>query len=287
MLREMKSPAPVAVITGASSGIGAATAARFAAGGYRLVLGARREELLASVAERIAARYSTLAIPVPGDVRDPAASRALVDAATQRFDRLDVLVCNAGFGYYGRVEDTTAEDFRDLLETNVLGVHHNLRAALPVMRTQGSGHIVIVGSVVGKQSWAYHGAYSATKAALGALTQALRAELVGSGVSATLVLPATTQSEFFTASKTARGWRPEPIGKYQPVEEVARAIFRSVRRRSPEVNTHPSFRLAATLGEAVPFLPDMARRWYYYRLKRKGEGDADAPPVVGPMWRRP
>ena len=181
--------APVVVITGASAGIGRATAVRFASEGAALVLAARSLERLQRLAERLEQRFAVETLVVPCDVRQREQVDALVEAAIARFGRIDVLVNNAGYGLYGRIEDTPEAAFRDVLETNVLGVHHAIRAVLPHMRRQGAGHIVNVGSVVGKRSWPYHGAYAASKFALTGLTQALRGELAGSGVSATLVLP--------------------------------------------------------------------------------------------------
>lgn len=268
----MSHEAPVAVITGASSGIGAAAALRFAAAGYRLVLGARREEQLANVAERARDRFHAEAVAVPCDVSVPADCRRLVETATERFGRLDVLVCNAGAGFYGRVEDTSVDNLRRLFETNVLGVQACLLAALPVLRRQDAGHVVVVGSVSGKQGWAYHGAYSATKFALTGLVQSLRSELAGSGITATLVLPSTTRTAFFDAASTAGGWKPTPLGRPHAADDVARAILRSVRRPSPEVNLRRSYRLFFALAEAVPLLPDYFRRRYYRRLQRAGGG---------------
>ena len=172
---------PVVVITGASAGIGRATAIRFAREGATIVLAARSRDRLQRLAQRLEERFGVETLAIACDVRDREQVAALVEAALAGFGRIDVLVNNAGYGLYGRIEDTPDEAFRDLLETNVLGVHHAVRAVLPHMRRRASGHIVNVGSVVGKRSWPYHGAYAASKFALTGLTQALRGELAGSG----------------------------------------------------------------------------------------------------------
>ena len=261
--------APVVVITGASAGIGRATAVRFASEGAALVLAARSQERLQRLAERLERRFAVETLAVPCDVRQREQVDALVEAAIARFGRIDVLVNNAGYGLYGRIEDTPEAAFRDVLETNVLGVHHAIRAVLPHMRRQGAGHIVNVGSVVGKRSWPYHGAYAASKFALTGLTQALRGELAGSGVSATLVLPASTDTEFFAnAPSYSSEYVPAPLGPVQTPGQVARAIVRSVRHPSPEVHMQPLMRIAHVLAEIFPALTAKASELHYRWLQR-------------------
>jgi NAD(P)-dependent dehydrogenase (short-subunit alcohol dehydrogenase family) len=259
----------IAVITGASSGIGAATAEAFAARGCRLVLGARRAGALDEVRERVMRRYGVEAVAMRCDVRDADDVCRLANAAVERFGGIDVFVNNAGVGFYGRVEDTAPDDFRDLIETNLLGVHHGVRAAVPVMRRQRRGHLVIVGSVVGKRGWAMHGAYAATKFALTGLAQTLRAELAGSGVTVSLILPGSTRTPFFDAARVVSpGYRPRPMGFVRSPEEVARRIVRSVDHPTPEVHTIPFIRPALVLAEAFPAIADIAAKWYYRSVMR-------------------
>jgi short-subunit dehydrogenase len=259
----------VVVITGASSGIGRTTAEVFAARGCRLVLSARREGLLKQVSDELNRRYGVEAVPVTCDVRHAVDVQRLIDTAVERFGRLDVLVANAGVALYARVEDTSEEDLRDLLETNVFGVHRCIRAAVPIMRRQRRGHIAVIGSVAGKQAWPFHGAYAASKFALTGLTQSLRAELAGSGVTASLILPGSTRTDFFRAAKVrVPRYQPRPRGLVQTPETVARAVLRSVDHPLPEVNTFPPMRAAFVLAEAFPGLAALAGRCYYAWMAR-------------------
>lgn len=250
-------------ITGAGSGIGRATALAFAARGACVAIGDIDVDRAARSAAAVDSRGG-VAFPLACDVRDADGPSALVQAAVREFGRLDVLVNNAGIGHYGLVEDTPVDQFQALLETNVLGVHRGILSALPVMRGQGSGHIVVVGSVDGTVAWPYHGPYSATKAALKALTQALRMELAGSGVTASLVLPVNVRTRFYRgAVVSTKGYRPRPLGPAASPAEVARAIVRSVDHPSGEINQVRAFRIASTLAEAWPLLADAAGRRFY------------------------
>ena len=260
----------VVLITGASRGIGRATAVRFARSGARLVLAARDGEQLERLAEKLRERAGAKVSAHATDVSLQADVDALVSNAMAHYGRIDVLVNAAGGGLYGRIEETSEADFQEVLETNLLGTHRVTRAVLPHMRGQGSGHIVTVGSVVGKRSWAFHGAYSASKFALVGFTQALRAELAGSGVTATLVLPANTRTDFFRAAKVLTpGYEPKPLGAVQRPGRVARAIVRSVDHPSPEINVVPAMRGAMVLAEAFPALADRVAAAYYRWIARR------------------
>jgi short-subunit dehydrogenase len=264
----------VVVVTGASSGIGRATALAFARRGARLVLAARRVDRLQAVADEIALAGSE-ALAVPCDVGRPSDIDELVRVTMERFGRIDVLVNNAGFGFSGTIEDTPDEVMRELLDVNYLGAFRLTRAVLPLMRKQRSGHIVNVSSVVGKISFPFHGAYSASKFAMCAMTEALRGELSGSGVTATVVLPASTTTEFFDAQQRIGEHSAAPAGPQQTAERVARAIVRSVNHPTPEVNLVAPMRLAYGLNAFFPVLRDLAGRLFYRQRKRGGAAKRD------------
>ncbi len=256
----------VAIITGASAGIGRETALEFARKGTHVVLAARREERLLELAAQCEA-LGVRALAVPTDVGKTDEVERMVAAAAEAFGRIDVLVNNAGFGFSGTIEETTEADMRELMDVNYMGTFNAIRAVLPIMRKQRRGHIVNVSSVVGKVAFPYHGAYSATKFALVGLTESLRGELTGSGVTATVVLPGSTRTEFFVAQRTNDGHVSAPTGPQQDADVVARAIVRSCRKPTPEVNMVRMFRIAYGLNGFFPYLRDFAGRQFYRRTK--------------------
>ena len=247
----------VALVTGASSGIGAATARAFAGAGLHVALCARRKDRLERLAADLVARGSEATVHAV-DVTDALAVRAMVEEVAARWGRLDVLVNNAGRGLAATLEQTTAEEFRALMELNVLAVLGATQAALPIMRRQESGHIINVSSVVGRRAVPYRSAYSATKFALGALSEALRVELTGTGIAVTLVYPIRTETEFHAVEVQKVPWRP--MGPVQSSERVARAILRCVRRPRPEVYPYWPIRILAVMSVLAPGLVDLGMR---------------------------
>jgi short-subunit dehydrogenase len=226
----------VVLITGASSGIGAALAREWAGRGARLVLAARRRDLLDGVVEELL-RLGATAIAVECDVtRDGDVEKAVARAVSE-WGQLDVVVANAGFGVSGNVEALTIEDYRRQFETNVFGLLRTVKAALPEL-LRSRGRLALVGSVAGYVASAGTSAYAMSKSSVRALAQALRYELGGRGVSVTHIAPGFVESEF--RLKDARGQlRPNaeenvPAWLIVPTEVAARAIFRAVMRRRRE-----------------------------------------------------
>jgi len=178
---------PVAVVTGASSGIGAATALRLGKEGFDLVLGARRVDRLKEVAERSGGRALRL------DVTDAAS----VDAFVAEVDRVDLLVNNAGLAL-GRdhIADLSEEDTQIMWETNVMGLLRITRALLPKLQVSDKAHIINIGSIAGVEPYVSGGGYTASKHAVHAVSRTLRMELVGDGVRVTEILPGLVETEF-------------------------------------------------------------------------------------------
>ena len=253
-----------AIVTGASSGIGRETALAFARRGANVALAARRGDRLRALAAEI--EYTgRRAVVIPTDIARTDDVDRMVQSTLDAFGRIDVLVNNAGFGFSGTIEQTSEADMREMLDVNYMGAFNAIRAVLPHMRAQGGGHIVNVASVVGKIAFPYHGAYSATKFAMIAMTEALRGELDGSSITVTAVLPASTRTEFFEAQRTHDGGVSAPTGPQQDADVVARAIVRSYYRPTPEVNMVRAMRVAYGLNGFFPALRDFAGKQFYRR----------------------
>jgi short-subunit dehydrogenase len=244
----------VVVVTGASSGIGAATAVLCGRAGMRVALAARRADRLASVAEAIRVAGGEARV-VPTDVADEAAVHALIDSTAAAWGRLDVLVANAGTGILATVEQTTAAEFDRLMCVNYLGVVYGVLAALPHFRRQGSGHVVTVASVVGKRASPFRAAYVASKFAVVGFSEALRMELAGSGIDVTCVCPIGTATEFHDVEANRLGV-PGRGGPIQSAEHVARGIVRALRRPRAEVHPYPPARLLFLANALAPALVD-------------------------------
>ena len=184
----------VVAITGASGGIGAATAELLAARGATVVLGARRAERLAALAGRITDAGGVAAHQV-ADVRRRADLAGLTGLATERYGRLDVLVSNVGVGLVSPFDALRVEDWEEMVDTNLKGVLYGIAAALPVFRQQGSGQFVHVASTAAYKTVPSQGVYSATKTAVRALSEGLRQE-AGPDLRVTVVSPGFTDTDF-------------------------------------------------------------------------------------------
>jgi NAD(P)-dependent dehydrogenase (short-subunit alcohol dehydrogenase family) len=201
---------PVALVTGASSGIGQATAELLAAHGFT-VFGASRT---AFEDER---SYTWL----PLDVRSDASAEAVVQSVMEHAGRIDVLVNNAGYGLFGAIEETSIADAQAQLDTNLFGVMRMVKAVLPVMRQQGSGRIINVSSVIGQVAVPYAGLYATSKFALEGLSEALREEVRQFGIEVALIEPGFVKTSFVSKPPTA------PIDAYTAGRQVAQQALRA------------------------------------------------------------
>jgi NADP-dependent 3-hydroxy acid dehydrogenase YdfG len=186
--------AQVVAITGASSGIGEATALACARAGAAVALAARRTERIEALAQRIVADGGR-AVAIETDVGEEAQARAFVERAHAELGRLDVLVNNAGVMLLGPIESAPTEEWRRMIHANVFGVLYCTHAALPLMREQGAGHIVNVSSVAGRVARQGSGVYNLTKFGVGAFSESLRQEGVAIGVRVTLIEPGAVSTE--------------------------------------------------------------------------------------------
>jgi NADP-dependent 3-hydroxy acid dehydrogenase YdfG len=214
---------PVFLITGASSGIGEATARRAVESGYRLVLAARRVELLEALAEELGGPERALAVKC--DVTEWSDQKALAETALTRFGQIDVALANAGFGAKRGFLEETPEHWKSMVLTNVYGVALTIRATVPALK-ESRGHLLLTGSVAGRR--ALQGSlYSATKWAVTAMGEAARLELNGTGVRVTLIEPGMVDTPFFDG----------PVSDALEPDDIARAILFAVSQ-SPHVDVN-------------------------------------------------
>ena len=245
----MDNSSRVAVITGASAGIGAALARRLDADGYSIVLAARREKEMRNVAAQITNDTQVVVC----DVTRHTDVERLKSEAIQRFSKVDVWVNNAGRGISRKALDLTDEDFDEMMRVNVKSALYGMQAIVPHFKERGSGHLINVSSFLSRVPFAtYRSAYSAAKAALNTLTANLRMDLRAEypGIHVSLVLPGVVATDF---GKNALGGTPQimRVGAMnaQTAEEVAEAIAAVIREPRAEVYTNPAS-------------PDLFRRYY-------------------------
>jgi short-subunit dehydrogenase len=251
----------VVAITGASAGIGRATALHLAREGASVVISARRRDRLEALVEEIA-RAGGRALAVAADVTREADMQQVVAAAIERFGGLDVMICNAGFGVYGAIDTIQPGQMERLVNVNYLGTFYAVRAALPHFRQKHRGHLIIVSSIVGKRGIPFMGAYSATKFAQVGLAECLRAELNGTGIHLSVVFPVSTETEFFQVMASESGFVTRAVGPRQHAESVAAAIAKVIGRPAPEVYPYAKARGLVLLNALAPGLCDrIVRKW--------------------------
>jgi len=193
---------PVAIVTGASSGIGEASALCLAEAGFRVALAARRSDLLDDLAKRIEQRGGE-ALPLATDLADEAATHALVARTLERFGRIDVLLNNAGFSPAAANEQISRSELRRTFDVNLLGALQLAGEVAPVMRAQGGGRILNMGSLAGSVAAPLAIPYAATKAGIDAATRGLRLELAPFGIHVALIVPGFVDTPTFDKSRAA------------------------------------------------------------------------------------
>ena len=189
-------PSQVFFLTGSSRGLGRQIAEAALAAGHRLVATARRPDSLAD----LASRYGSQVLPLPLDVTDAGAAAAAVAAGTEAFGRIDVVVNNAGYANLAAVEDVTLDDFRAQFDANLFGVVNVTKAALPVLREQGGGHIIQVSSIGGRLATAGLSAYQAAKWAVGGFSEVLAREVAPLGIKVTVLEPGGMRTDWAGSS---------------------------------------------------------------------------------------
>jgi NAD(P)-dependent dehydrogenase (short-subunit alcohol dehydrogenase family) len=269
MIRNLRGT--TAVITGATSGIGRETALEFARSGVNVVAAGRREERLADLVGEIEGTGGT-AIAVRTDVADRNQVDNLIHQAVDRFGAVNTLVNNAGVGLAARFEDQSIEDFRRVMDVNFWGAIYASKAAIPHMRRQPAGGVIInVSSIMGKRGIPYETAYCASKFALAGFSQALRSELMSDRIDVSAIFPGAVETEIFETSSNQTGLQfPNYLPKF-PARQLARIIVQDARFPQPEVvmamdaqainffNTVAPGLVDLALGAGVPFLEGFRR----------------------------
>jgi NAD(P)-dependent dehydrogenase (short-subunit alcohol dehydrogenase family) len=257
----------VVVVIGASSGIGRATAQRFARAGARVVCAARGAQALESLVGEITSSGGQ-AVAVPTDVADAAAVSALAAAAVEAYGGIDTWVNCAAVGVFGRVEEITDAEFARVLQVNVMGHVHGIQAALPIMRAGGGGVLIGVSSALGARSIPFQSPYTASKWAVRALYDSLRSELAMSGdpIAVTTILPAAIDTPFFEHGRSKPRTRPKPPPPVYAPELVAESIVHAAEHPRREIAVGGAAagfilgqRLAPGLTDALLSIPKLGR----------------------------
>ncbi|WP_256417742.1 SDR family oxidoreductase [Halorubrum laminariae] len=237
------------LVTGASSGIGEATAHALAERGANVALLARRKEKLESIAEALRTEYDAQALVVPGNIRDPATAEAAIAAVVDAFGGLDVVVSNAGIGRGGDVETMTDEEYAAMQETNVDGTFFLTREALPHLKTS-EGSLVVVGSFAGKFPRPFNPVYAATKWWVRGFAHSVAAQVGDEGVAVSVVNPSEVRTEFGSEDGEPFEERFQPGSVTEP-EEVAEAIAFAASRpgsTAQEIDLYRRDKYADTMG---------------------------------------
>ncbi|HLL69357.1 MAG TPA: SDR family oxidoreductase [Micromonosporaceae bacterium] len=261
------------VITGASGGIGAATAERLASRGATVVLAARRPGALKTVAERCAALGGRTLV-VPTDVTDAGAVTDLAAEAAGTFGRLDAWINNAGVALYAPLHEAPLTDVLRVLDINLMGTLHGARAAVPHLRAGGGGVLVNISSVLGVVSAPHLGMYNVTKHAILGLSDTLRQDLRVQGdrsVSVCTVLPASIDTPFYRHAGNRTGRTPRPLPPVYPPELVADTIMRVLERPRRQAYAGPLGRVLAAQWRLLPGLTERVLTWYGDRAALSSE----------------
>ncbi|NYF55065.1 SDR family oxidoreductase [Micromonospora purpureochromogenes] len=274
----------VVVVTGASSGIGTATAYALARRGADIVLAARSEPALEDVA-RHCRELGGRALAVPTDVTDPVAVEELAARAAAEYGRIDGWVNNAAVSAVGLFDEIPVSEFRRVLEVNLLGAAYGIRAALPWLSLSGGGVVVNNASVLAEVAMPYQSAYNATKHGIRGLADTVRQELRVTGrgnISICTVLPATIDTPFFRHAGNHTGRELVPPPPVYPPEMVAETIVRLLRRPRREAYAGGAARLIGLQWRLAPALAERVLGWYAHRTQF---GPSGAPDSTGNVFR--
>lgn len=250
----------VAIVTGASRGIGAAIAAELAMEGCHVVLAARSQDRTIALAERLRQLHGVRTLALTVDIADPGAVTAMVERTVAEFGGVDLLINNAGMGIYGSMDEVKMADLRHVFDVNFFGAIQAMQAVVPAMRRRGGGVIVNISSIVGKFASPLGGGYTATKFALEGASAAARAELRRDRIKVIIVRPGLTETEFSQNARVSvpgaehrQGERHAPM-RGITAEKVARRTVRAIQREEREIYISWFDRLLVLGSQLLPAL---------------------------------
>lgn len=262
----------VVVVVGASSGIGRDTALEFARLGAKVVVAARSEAGLQSLASEITARGGQ-ALVVRADVADFEQVEKIADQAVEHFGRIDTWVHLAGVAIYAPFEKTTPAEFKRLIEVNLLGQVYGAQVALPYLRKNGGGSLIHIGSIESKRALPFHSAYSASKHGMLGFLDALRLELQkeGAPINVTAILPASINTPLFNKALTKLGVKPMPVPPIYEPRVVTDMIIYAAEHPARELIAGGAGKLLIASHLLSPTLTDTFLKWVAFRGQQTNE----------------
>lgn len=271
----------VICITGASAGIGWATAIACAAAGMDVIVAARRYELLQNLVQEIE-KHGRRGLAIKCDVTNINDIQNLINQGYKTFGRLDAIMANAGRGLNKTIINTDEKALRDIFDDNLYSTTNLINAAIPIFQKQKHGHVLITSSCLSRFSLPYHGAYAATKAAQTQIARAMRLELLNQNIDVSVIHPITTITEFSEVSARISGLpnagttEHVPSMFVQPASRVADAIVKCLKKPVPEVWTSHIVRTLAGLMVMFPRLHDYIMRNEYKQQKARQDANVAA-----------
>ena len=279
MARKIKDA--VIVITGASSGIGRATAIRLAEQGARVLAVARRLDALDDLRDQCR-NAPGLIIPVGADVTSEAALQEVAELALENFGRLDAWINNAAVSLFANFEEAPSQVYRQVLETNLFGYIYGARAALPIFREQGTGTLINVSSMVARLGSPFISAYVTSKAAINGLTRSLRQEFRHTDIKICLVMPASIDTPLFQQAANFTGRAVQPLEPVYDPNIVSDQILRLLKRPTPEVYAGNAGRFLTGLRRLIP---RTVERFTARQVEQDHFQERSAPPSTGNLFR--
>ena len=248
---------PIAIVTGASAGIGRATAELLARNEYDIIITGRRAENLETLEEEIRSRTSADVLSLTFDIRDPEAVQAACEKLTGKWEKVEVLVNNAGLAAgLSHIHEGSVDDWEQMIDTNIKGLLYITRLLSSGMVERGKGHIINLGSVAGKEAYENGNVYCATKFAVDGLTQGMRLDLVESGIKVTAIHPGSAETEFSLVRFKGDAEKADKVYEgFTPLyaEDIAEAILFTVTR-PPHVNIDDMIIMSTAQGRSRKFV---------------------------------